>query len=437
MRSTERPAAVSAANVPYWLDTTLRPPVRDASELKQEVDVVVVGGGLTGMSAALTLARAGAGVTVLERNEVGSGASGRNGGMCTTGLTIGFGLAVKRYGEESASQLYQAYNEAIDHVESIVESEGIDCSWKRTGKFNLAAKPSHYDGLRRTQQALKEIVGQETELVPREEIHTEIGSDFYHGGLLDPLGAGVHVGRLVNGIADAAERMGADIHERTPAIGFDSSAKSPGFVVTTPKGTIRSRNLIVGTNGYTDGLVPWLRRRIAAVGSFIIVTEPLSRDMCDELLPNRRMASDSRNLIYYFRITPDDRLLFGGRARFALSGPESDRKSAGVLEKGMRDVFPQMAGVTIDYAWGGLVGFALDRIPHAGYRDGFHYATAFGGHGVQMATYMGHQIANSILGRPAQNPWEDFSFRPIPGHFGRPWFLPLAGAYYRAKDFLM
>lgn len=421
-----------SANISYWLDTAPRPDLRDSAEPSRRVDVVVIGAGLTGASAALTLAKHGAKVAVVERDQVGWGASGRNGGMCTTGLTIGFGHAVRRYGETEAARLFRSYNDAIDHVEAVVESEGIDCSWQRSGKLNLAAKPAHYDGYVRTQEALRVLVGQKTTLVPKERISEEIGSDYYHGGLIDPLGAGLHVGRFVNGVADAAERAGAEIYERNEARSVRQVGS--GFEVETPRGTITANNVLVATNGYTGSVVPWLRRRIAAVGSFIIVTEPLAESVCDELLPTRRMASDSLNLIYYFRITPDNRLLFGGRARFALSSPESDKKSAEVLTRGMTDVFPQLAGTRIDYSWGGLVGFALDRIPHAGERDGLHYAVAYAGHGVQMSTYMGHQMANSILGKGSDNPWADYAFRAIPGHFGPPWFLPFAGAYYRIKD---
>ena len=436
MNQTRRRGSIiasTAANVPYWLDTAPRPAVRATTEPSRRVDVAVVGGGFTGLTAALNLAQGGAHVAVIEKGVVGSGASGRNGGMCTTGMTISFGLGVKRYGEDAARRMYLAYNHAIDYVESVIESESIDCSWQRSGRMTLAAKPSHFEGFKQTQEALREIVGQKTVLVPKEGMRDEIGSDLYHGGIVDPLGAGLHVGRLANGLAEAAERSGAEVHEQNEATRIRRTGSS-GFTVETPRGRITADRVLVATNAYTARVVPWLGRRVAPVGSFIIVTEPLGESVCAELLPNRRMASTSLSLLYYFRITPDNRLLFGGRARFALSSPDSDQKSAEILERGMAKVYPQLAGVRIDYAWGGLVGFALDRMPHAGERDGLFYSVAYAGHGVQMATYMGHQMANTILGKPAHNPWADVPFRAIPGHFGPTWYLPFAGAYYRLKD---
>jgi glycine/D-amino acid oxidase-like deaminating enzyme len=156
--------------------------------------------------------------------------------------------------------------------------------------------------------------------------------------------------------------------------------------------------------------------------------------LCDEVMPTRRVASDSKNLLNYFRITPDNRLLFGGRARFAMSNPQSDEKSGKLLRDAMVHTFPQLAEARIDYCWGGQVDMTLDRMVKAGQHDGVYYSMGYAGHGVQMATYMGRQMAHYMSGYPEANIWRDFEFRRIPGHFGPPWFLPFAGAYYRFKD---
>jgi glycine/D-amino acid oxidase-like deaminating enzyme len=419
----------------YWLDTAPTTPDRSHTEVSGDVDVAVVGGGLTGMSAALHLARKGARVAVLERDTVGSGASGRNGGMATPGLSLGLRDAIARYGFPTARDLYMSYYDAIDTIEKLVAEEGIDCDFARNGKLNLAAKPAHFDGMRRTHEVLAERMGVETTVVPRSELSSELGSDVYHGGVLDPLGAGLHVGKFVRGLGESASRAGAQIHEKA-AVQAVNRLQGTQHEVLTSRGRIRADQVLVATSGYTGSPFRWLQVRIAPVGSFIIVTEPLAPEVVDQLMPTRRMVSDSKNLLYYFRITPDNRLLFGGRARFAKAGPRSDQKSGRVLQKAMVSVFPQLAKTRVDYCWGGLVDMSMDRLVHAGEHDGLFYSVGYSGHGVQMATHMGKQMAEYMNGVPEANPWRDITFRRIPGHFGPPWFLPFAGAYYKFQDLI-
>jgi glycine/D-amino acid oxidase-like deaminating enzyme len=418
---------------PYWLDTSQAGPDRSATEVGGNVDVAVVGAGLTGLSAALHLARKGAKVAVLERDTVAFGASGRNGGMATTGLSIGFRDAIARYGFPSASAFFLAYNDAIDGVEKLVGEEGIDCDFARTGKMTLAAKSGHYDGLCKSHEVLAERLGYETHMVPKREMRSEIGSDHYHGAMVDPKGAGLHVVKFTRGLGEAAAKQGAVIHEKATVEQVRRLAGTTHEVVTS-RGTLRADQVLVATSGYTSRPFRWQQLRIAPVGSFIIVTEPLGKDVCDQLMPTRRMASDSKNLLYYFRITPDHRLLFGGRARFAMSSPQSDEKSGRILQKAMVSVFPQLAATRVDDCWGGLVDMSMDRMVHAGEHDGLYYSLGYSGHGVQMATYMGKQMAEYMNGAQDANPWRDLAFKRIPGHFGPPWFLPFAGAFYKALD---
>ncbi|MGA9748468.1 MAG: FAD-binding oxidoreductase [Nocardioides sp.] len=418
---------------PYWLDTSTPGPDRSATELGGHVDVAVVGAGLTGLTAALHLARKGANVHVLERDTVAYGASGRNGGMATTGLSIGFREAIARYGFPTASALFLAYNDAIDSVEKLVGEEGIDCDFARTGKLTLAAKPAHVDGLRRTHDVLADRLGYETRLVSKGEMHSEIASDRYHGAMVDPKGAGLHVGKFARGLGEAAAKQGAVIHEKAAVERFRRLGGTKHELVTS-RGTIRADQVLVATSGYTGRPFRWQQVRIAPVGSFIIVTEPLGKEVCDQLMPNRRMASDTKNLLYYFRTTPDHRLLFGGRARFAMSDPQSDEKSGRILQQAMVSVFPQLAQTRVDYCWGGLVDMSLDRMVHAGEHEGLFYSLGYSGHGVQMATHMGKQMAEYMNGVEDANPWRDLAFKRIPGHVGPPWFLPFAGAFYKALD---
>jgi glycine/D-amino acid oxidase-like deaminating enzyme len=417
----------------YWLDTAPRYGPGEAGPPQGDVDVAVVGAGFTGLSAAIALAKRGASVAVLEAGLVGNAASGRNGGMCNNGFAQDYHGMSTAIGVARANILYRAFDAAVDKVESIIAEEAIDCSFKRVGKLKLAAKPEHYDKLARSQALLAESVDPETRMIPRSELAEEVGSDRFFGGMLFGKGAGMHVGRYGQGLAAAAVRRGVRIYENAPVLGLKRLAGA-AHEVRTPGGSIRARQVLLATGTSAIGPLGWFRRRIVPVGAFIIVTEPLSVELLDRLTPRRRMTVDTRNFVNYFRVTPDNRLLFGGRARFAASNPESDRKSGEILRKSLAQVFPELAGARIDYCWGGMIDMTADRLPRAGERDGVFYSMGYSGHGTQMSTYMGAIMAEVLDGRTDLNPWRDQAWPAIPGHFGKPWFLPIVGAYYKYQD---
>ena len=420
-------------DVPYWIDTAPDFPDRSERPLPDEVDVAIVGGGITGLNAGIALARKGAAAVVLEQGRFGSGAAGRNGGMCTTGVSVGPATAVKRYGLAAARAYHNAYRDAVDFVESLVRTEGIDCDFRRAGRLSVAFRPSHHEHQHATQKLLAEQFGHEMTLIGPAGLRGELGSTYYHGGLLDPLSAGLHPGKYVRGLTEAAERSGAQLHEKTKVT---SVRREPNgrFRVGTPSGWLSARQVLLATDAYTTGIFPKLQRRMVVVSSFIVVTEPLGDGLAGEIIPRGRMVVDTKNIGHYFRLTPDNRLLFGGRARFALSNPASDRKSAAILRRDMLNVFPQLAGTRIDYVWGGHVGFPADRMPHAGQMDGLYYSMGYSGHGVQMASLMGARMAEIMDGHPEANPWRDLKARAFPTYGGTAWFLPFVGAYYGLKD---
>ena len=417
----------------YWLDTSA--PFAAAAEgpVEGAVDVAVIGGGLTGSSAALALAKKGARVVLLEAGTIGNAASGRNGGMCNNGFAQDYGTLSEKLGREVADRLYRAFDAGVDTVERLVREEGIDCSFARVGKIKLAAKPEHADKLARSQALLAATVDPETEMVSRADLPAEIGSGRYYGGLLYRKSAALHVGRFVGGRAAAAARRGVAVHEHTPMTSL-KAAPGGGHLVGTPRGSVRARQVLLASGTSQVGPLGWVRRRIVPVGAFLIATEPLPVAMLDRLTPRRRNAVDTKNLVNYFRTTPDNRLLFGGRARFAVSNPTSDEKSGAILRTALHDVFPELRNARIDYCWGGMVDMTRDRLPRAGERDGIYYAMGYSGHGTQMSTLMGTIMAEVMDGRAELNPWGGFAWPAIPGHFGPPWFLPLVGAYYRLKD---
>jgi len=421
--------------MPYWLDTAPRFTGGQTDAPAGSVDVAVVGAGFTGLSAAIALAKKGASVAVFEAATVASAASGRNGGMCNNGFAQDYCALAGRLGRERANMLYRAFDAGVCKVESLIAEEGIDCDFKRVGKLKLAAKPEHYDKLARSQALMEKECDPDTHMLTRAELRSEIGSDRYFGGLVLRKSAGMHVGRYGHGLAVAAARRGVRIHENTPVTGLERQGGS-AHRVDTPRGSVHARQVLLATGTSAVGPLGWIRRRIVPVGAFIIVTEPLPVEVLDRLTPRRRMTTDTKNFVNYFRVTPDNRLLFGGRARFAASNPASDQKSGAILQRSLVELFPELRDTRIDYCWGGMVDMTRDRLPRAGERDGLFYSMGYSGHGTHMSTYMGAIMAEVLDGRADLNPWRDFDWPAIPGHFGKPWFLPIVGAYYRFQDWV-
>ncbi|PTM42116.1 FAD-binding oxidoreductase [Bosea sp. 124] len=418
---------------PYWLASAPRFSSGSSAPVAGKVDVAIVGGGFTGLSAALALAKAGASVAVLEAGRVVGEASGRNGGHCNNGLAHDLGGLAASIGIERAGALYRAFDAGVDTVEALVASEGIDCDFTRTGKIKLAAKPGHFAKLEKSAELLQATVEPDLVVVRPGDTRSEIGSDGFHGGLVFPRSAHMHMGRFGVGLADAAARAGAAIHEDAAVTGL-ARLNGQAHRVVTARGTLEAKQVLLATGASRQGPFAWLRRRIVPVGSFIIATEPLSVERAASIMPTRRTATTTMNIGNYFRLTPDNRLIFGGRARFALSSPTSDARSGAILLARMLELFPQLAGVGIDYCWGGLVDMTSDRLPRAGERDGVFYALGYSGHGTQMSVHMGQIMARVMGGDVGANPLAGLDWPVVPGHFGPPWFLPLVGLYYRYQD---
>ena len=420
----------------FWLKT-VNIPAPAPREFPQRVDVAVIGAGFTGLSAARSLARGGASVAVFESQTIGWGASSRNGGMVLTGLKLPAATLIARYGKEASARMYAASLASIDFVDKLVREENIACDFARTGHLEVACKPKHFDDFRRSAEAIAREFNHQQRLIPKNELQSEIGSAIYHGGLVDDSSAGVNPARYVAGLARAAERAGAAIFERSHVDEIQREGVQ-GWKIATARGTLRAKNVFVATSGYTSRVTPALQRKIIPIGSYIVVTEVLPEKLAAELSPRNRMIYDSKNYLYYYRLTPDRRILFGGRAAFFPETGNTIRRSAEILRRGMLTVYPQLREAKIEYVWGGTLDFAFDIMPHAGQRDGLYFSLGYAGHGVGMSTYLGDKIAQAILTGRDENP---FSSIPFPGaplglYNGRPWFLPAAGLWYKLLDWL-
>ncbi len=431
---------MSFAEKCYWLETVSMPPANAAGPLPEKTDVAVIGAGFTGLSAARTLAKRGARVAVLEAETIGWGASSRNGGMVLSGLKLGASELLAKFGRETARRMFAASLAAIDCVERIVREEGIACDFSRSGHLEVASKPAHFVHFRAQAELLDTVFNHHVQIVPRADLGGAIGSDLYHGGLVDEISAGVNPARFVAGLAQAAMAAGASVYEQTRVQGIEPCTLqgSSGYRLGTSRGNLWAREVFVATGGYTREATPALRKSIIPIGSYVIATEPLPEDLARHVSPHNRLIYDSKNYLYYFRLTPDRRMLFGGRAAFFPETENSIRVSAGILHRGLLKVFPQLAGVKVAAAWGGTLDFAADRLPHAGQLDGLYYALGYAGHGVAMATYLGAEMGELISGTRRDNPFIGLSFpRVAMGLYnGRPWFLPIVGAWFKFLDWI-
>jgi glycine/D-amino acid oxidase-like deaminating enzyme len=423
----------------YWLTTASFPMINERP-LPARVDVAIIGAGFTGLSAARTLAKRGANVTVLESQTIGWGASSRNGGMVLTGLKLSVNKLISMYGRELAQRMYASSLASINCVEQIIREESIDCDFSRCGHLEVACKQKHFDDYARQAEVIAREFHHDLRVVRKSELHAEIGSKIYYGGMVDAVSAGVNPARYVAGLGDAALKAGAAIFEHTcvDRLERESLQGQSGWKVTTSRGTLWARDVFIATSGYTGKATPAVQKKIIPIGSFIITTESLPEPLARELSPRNRMIYDSKNYLYYYRLTPDRRMLFGGRAAFFPENDQTIRRSAEILRRGMVDVYPQLRDAKIDYVWGGTLDFAFDIMPHAGQIDGMYYALGYAGHGVAMATHQGQKIAELILGDKPENPFVGIRFpgAPLGLYNGNPWFLPLAGAWYKFLDWV-
>ena len=424
----------------YWLTTVEMPPTDVSSPLPEVTDVAVIGAGFTGLSAARTLAKRGARVAVLESETIGWGASSRNGGMVLTGMKLGVNKLISMYGRELTRRMYAASLASMDCVEQIVREDGINCEFARCGHLEVACKQKHFDDYQRQVEVIEVEFNHKLCVVPKHELSSEIGSTVYFGGMVDEVSAGCNPAQYVAGLARSVVKSGAAIfeHARVHSIERDSRDGEVGWKITTSRGALWAHEVFVGTSGYTGTATPALQKKIIPIGSFIITTEVLPRGLAKELSPRNRMIYDSKNYLHYYRLTPDGRMLFGGRAAFFPENEQTIRRSAEILRQGMIGVYPQLRDARIEYVWGGTLDFTFDIMPHAGQMDGMYYAIGYAGHGVAMATYQGQKIAEMMAGDQPENPFVGIAFpgAPLGLYNGKPWFLPFAGAWYKVLDWV-
>jgi len=425
--ASSAPLGAGYSETPLWHAGVVGPETGAPAPLPTRADVLVVGAGYCGLAAAAGLARHGRRVVVLEAGTTGAGASTRNGGMVIPELKFGPRTLVRRHGPLGAA-LVQCALDAYDLVERTVTEHEIDCDYEQTGALLLAHHPSQVRGLRDAEAEWREL-GVAATFLSRAELGREIGTDEYDGGLVVEKTAAVQPAKFHAALRAEAVSAGAEIHERTRATGCRRAGD--GFRVVTTKGNVEVADVLSAANAYADGFLPQLRRRVLPVGSFIVATEPLPAEVARAVLPGRRMCFDTKHLLYYWRLSPDRRMVFGGRTSLAYHSVADARDA---LYRAMCRVHPQLTGVAIDYAWGGDVAITRDRLPHCGRLDGVAFATGCNGTGIALATWFGTHLAEWIAGDEAAPPFAQLSFPFIPFYDLRSVWMPPAGAALRVLD---
>lgn len=415
---------------PYWWEAA-PPSDLPVSPLSPTCDVAIVGAGYTGLSAAITLARAGRSVVVLDKMRPGEGASTRNGGIASGNLRLSFAEMIKRFGMERAKALQSEAKAAREDLAQFLRTEPIQCSYVMTGRFGGASTAGQYEGLAREAELLAQHLGVEAYAVPKSEQRAALGTDYYHGGMVRMDIGGLDPAKLHAGMLKLAADAGAAVQGGTAVLGVARSGET--YTVTTSRGTITARDVIIGTNGYTDASDPWLRRRLVPVSSAIIATAPISPNLMATLMPRKFMCVETRKLHYYYRPSPDStRILFGGRGA---SLTESREQAMQRLKRALTDIFPELEATDVTHSWHGHVAMNRDMIPRIFQRDGMHYAAGYCGSGVVWARWAGQKVALQVLGR--QEGQSALDFRPpkaIPFYNGKPWFMPAFFAWYEMQD---
>lgn len=418
-------------STPYWWEAVPRPSLPAAAP-PARADVVIVGSGYTGLSAALPVARAGRTTVVLDAEDAGWGCSTRNGGQVSTSIKPGFHDLAPLHGEERAFAMVKEGQNALAFLDAHIRSEAIACDWERVGRFMGAHNTTQYEALGRKIASQRKGLEVEAHLVPRAEQRSEIGTDAYFGGIVYPAHGSLDPAKYHQGMLDRAIAAGTTVIARCPVQAIERDGG--GFTVSTPKGRIAARDVIVATNGYTSPVTPELRRRVIPIGSYIIATEPLDPALTARLMPKARVNSDTRRIVVYYRLSPDRRrVIFGGRVALMETDP---RVTAPRLHAEMTAIFPELAKARITHSWAGFVAYTFDTMPHLGkWRDGVHYAMGYCGSGVSLATYFGTRIGQQVLGiQEGRSALDGLEFPTRPFYTGMPWFLAPTLVWYRLRD---
>jgi glycine/D-amino acid oxidase-like deaminating enzyme len=417
--------------MPLWMENAaMLPP--SSQPLPGRVDVLVIGAGYTGLSAARETAAAGRSTLVLDAGELGAGCSSRNGGQVAYSIKPSFKSLQKKFGTDVAFGICREGLDAVAYLRSLATQEA-DCGWREDGCFFGAHTPRHFAAMAREAESQTPGLEQRISVVARADQHAEIDSDFYHGGCVYPDDASVDPTRLLLTLLRRALHSGATMVDHCPVSAIKSSRD--GFEALTPRGSVQARQVLLATNGHSGPLSPWHRRRIIPIGSYQIATVPLGSARVRSLIPGGRNIVDSRRVVVYFRPSTDgERIIFGGRAALAEKNPLA---CVPRLRCMMERILPQLKSVAVSHAWAGWVAYTFDTLPHLGQHEGIYYCMGYCGQGVPLAPYLGMRIGQQMLGlKEGRTALDGLPFPSRPYYYTKPWFLAPSVFAYRVIDAL-
>lgn len=417
---------------PYWWRDA-RPVEAIPDALPDTVDAVVVGSGYAGLSCALELARAGTDVLVLDAGPIGGGASSRAAGFLSGRAGVGKQTDLtKMLGAEKAEEVHQEADDAYQHLQRLIAEHQIDCGFAPVGRFVGAHTPKAYTKLAQKKAEYDDEGDAKFEMVPLEKQHDYVASDYWYGGLFLKDAGTIHPAQYHKGLYDLCAAAGVKFasHTRLLGVGTDGAWKR----LNTDRGPISAREVMLGTNGYTDSASPWHQRRLMPIASMAVATVDLGEDVVKAILPKLCPIIDTKRIVCFARPTPDNKaILFGGRARFASL---DIAEGVQILHRQAHEMLPDLAGVQVTHAWSGNMAFTFDFLPKVGIHEGIHYALGCNaGCGIVMMSWLGRHAGRRILGTNNKpSVFEELPYKTMPMYSGKPWFLPIVGNWWRLRD---
>ncbi len=414
---------------PYWWETQERVPSPNY-DFPENVDVLVIGAGYTGLSAGIVANDLGAKTLIIDAEAAGEGASTRNGGMLGAHPRVGWDQLALNFGKEIADQIFKESSESLTFVRNLISQEGIDCNLIQSGRLQLAWSQKDHEKQKKLASLINEKSDINVKIVSKYDLANEIKTGLYFGGILFEDHCGINPMKFHTGLINALKKRGVPLIEYTPV--FSIKRKNDSFIANLRNKSVIAKKVIMATNGYTKHDFTWFKKRVFPVPSFLIATEDLPAELIKELSPRSRMMVETRAKYSYYRVSPNGKkIIFGGRAAMK---PIPLIQAAQRLRSSLDEIWPELKSYKLSNVWTGYTGFSFNHIPNVGNHDGIHYAMGYSGSGTALAAYLGAKAAYQAFDDPrGDTGYSHTKFRTRFFHiFEKPHFLSVTDFWYRS-----